>query len=102
MNPNDSKHAIIQIIGAIPAGRVCTYGRVAELAGLPRHARYVGTILKQLPKGSTLPWHRVINGKGQISFPAGSDRWLLQKHKLALEGIVLVNDRVPLRQFRWP
>ena len=100
--PNaEAKHSVIQVIGAIPVGRVCTYGRVAELAGLPRHARYVGTLLKQLPANSKIPWHRAINSQGRISFPAGSDKWQRQKQKLEAEGIVFLGERVPLKQFLW-
>lgn len=95
------KDSVIQVIGAIPRGRVCTYGRIAELAGLPRHARYVGTLLKTLPANSKLPWHRVINSQGRISFPEGSDKWLLQKHKLEQEDIVFQGERISLKQYLW-
>ncbi|RLU03704.1 MAG: cysteine methyltransferase [Ketobacter sp.] len=97
----ETRHSIIQVIGAIPKGKVCTYGRIAELAGLPRHARFVGTILKQLPNDSRIPWHRVINSQGRISFPEGTDKWQLQKQKLEQEGITFIGDRVPLKQFLW-
>ena len=97
----ETRHSIIQVIGAIPKGKVCTYGRIAELAGLPRHARFVGTILKQLPNGSRIPWHRVINSQSRISFPEGTDKWQLQKQKLEQEGITFVGDQVPLKQFLW-
>jgi methylated-DNA-protein-cysteine methyltransferase-like protein len=50
-----------QIVAAIPEGYVTTYGDVAKLAGSPRAARQVGGVLKRLPEGSTLPWHRVVN-----------------------------------------
>lgn len=95
------KDSIIQVIGAIPAGKVCTYGKVAQRAGLPNHARYVGTLLKKLPAGSTIPWHRVINGKGEISFPIGSDKWLMQKNKLEMEGVTVNNGKVRLSEFLW-
>lgn len=101
MTTPETRHSVIQVIGAIPKGRVCTYGRVAELAGLPRHARYVGTILKQLPAKSKIPWHRVINSQGRISFPEGSEKWQLQKQKLELEGITFYGQRIPLKQYLW-
>ena len=44
-----AKHKVLQTIGLIPYGKVCTYGVIAEYAGLPRRARYVGTVLKNLP-----------------------------------------------------
>ncbi|MEE2729179.1 MAG: MGMT family protein [Pseudomonadota bacterium] len=97
----EARHSIIQVVGAIPMGRVCTYGRVAERAGLPGYARYVGTVLKQLPANSSLPWHRVINGQGKISFLVGSDQWQLQKQKLEQEGVEFCGERVSLRQYLW-
>ena len=56
-----------QIVASIPEGCVATYGDVAQLAGSPRAARQVGGVLKRLPEGSTLPWHRVVNRHGDIS-----------------------------------
>ena len=67
--------SIWQIVAAIPQGSVATYGQIARMAGLPTYARYVGTTLKKLPNDSRLPWHRVVNGKGQISFPVNSPAW---------------------------
>jgi len=101
MATQEGKDSVIQVIGAIPKGRVCTYRRVAELAGLPRHARYVGTLLKKLPADSKIPWHRVINSQGRISFPEGSDKWLLQKQKLEHEGILFRGERISLKQYLW-
>lgn len=101
MQNEEVKHSIIQVIGAIPKGKVCTYGNVAKLAGLPNHARYVGSVLKNLPSNSTIPWHRVINSKGAISFPLGSDKWQLQKKKLEDEGVLFKGERVSLQQCSW-
>ena len=56
-----------QIVASIPEGYVATYGDIAHLAGSPRAARQVGGVLKRLPEGSTLPWHRVVNRHGDIS-----------------------------------
>ena len=99
MANSDLKHQIIQVVGAIPRGKVCTYGQVAKLAGLPQHARYVGTVLKQLPPHSKIPWHRVINSQGRLSFPAYSDKWHLQKSRLQQEGIEFTADRISLKRF---
>lgn len=74
-----------QIVASIPEGYVTTYGDVALLAGSPRAARQVGGVLKRLPEGSTLPWHRVVNRHGDISL-TGPD---LQRQRQALlaEGV---------------
>lgn len=92
---------ILTVLHQIPEGSLCTYGHVAELAGAPRHARMVGTLLKKLPNGSTIPWHRVINSQGHISFPQGSDKFLEQQEKLANEGVFMLNGKYNLRQYLW-
>lgn len=92
---------IWQFVAAIPPGSVATYGQIARMAGFPTHARYVGTTLKKLPNDSRLPWHRVVNGKGQISFPVNSSPWYKQKERLEAEGIVFIGNGFSLKQFQW-
>ncbi|WP_432460560.1 MGMT family protein [Agarivorans sp. QJM3NY_25] len=89
------------VIAHIPSGKVATYGGVAAMAGYPRMARAVGRCLKQLPEGSSLPWHRVINAQGLISFPEGSAKYQKQRQRLQEEGIVFRHQRVPLKQYLW-
>ncbi len=91
------REQIWQIVNAIPRGRVCTYGQVANLAGMPQQSRLVGRILARLPKGTRLPWHRVINSQGKISNPEPER----QKERLEKEGIVFVNGRINLKIYRW-
>ncbi len=88
-------------LAQVPPGRVVTYGQLAQLAGLGRAARWVGTQLSRLPADSTLPWHRVINAAGRLSLPEGSDGWLEQCQRLRSEGIQLYNGRVSLAHYRW-
>ncbi len=57
------------ILALIPAGRVVSYGQVADLAGLPGRARLVGKVLRETDK--VLPWHRVLGAGGTISLPKG-------------------------------
>ena len=92
---------ILAAVRRIPRGKVCTYGNVAEVAGLPRRARMVGTVLRQT-SGRGLPWYRVINAGGRISFPTGSDAYARQRRKLEGEGVVFVGGRVDLRRYGWP
>jgi methylated-DNA-protein-cysteine methyltransferase related protein len=92
---------ILAAVRRIPRGKVCTYGDVAEVAGLPRRARLVGTVLRQT-SGRGLPWYRVINAGGRISFPVGSDAYARQRHKLEAEGVVFAGGRVDLRRYGWP
>ncbi|WP_207062602.1 MGMT family protein [Motiliproteus sp. SC1-56] len=100
-NPADKRQRIWQTLAAVPRGRVVTYGQLATLAGLPGHARYVGTCLKQLPPGSTLPWHRVINAAGAISFAEQTPNHQRQRSLLEAEGIRLQAGRIDLKRYRW-
>ena len=93
---------ILAAVKRIPRGRVSTYGSIAEVAGLPRRARLVGTVLKHAPASSALPWFRVINSSGRISLPSGSDAYHRQRSKLEAEGVLFRGDRVDLKRYGWP
>jgi len=86
----------------IPRGRVTTYGSIAELAGLEGHARQVGYALHDLPTNSGVPWHRVINAKGEISPRSAGDSHELQRMLLEEEGIEFdLAGRVDLKKYLW-
>nr|WP_255771806.1 MGMT family protein [Microbulbifer guangxiensis] len=91
--------AIYLVLAKIPAGRVITYGDLAEMAGYPRAARRAGQALRQLPADTTLPWHRVINASGRISLPEPAAQ--RQRERLAQEGVIAIGGRVDLARFRW-
>jgi methylated-DNA-protein-cysteine methyltransferase-like protein len=95
----DINEIIWQVVAAIPKGRVATYGQIAKLAGYPNHARYVGTTLKKLPADSTLPWYRVVNAKGELSFPQGSVQYQKQKLFLEAEGITFNTCKLSLNTY---
>jgi len=64
----DSAYArIYSVVRRIPRGRVATYGQIARLAGLPGQARQVGYALHAMATERPVPWHRVINARGEIS-----------------------------------
>ena len=88
-----------QVVESIPRGHVLTYGEVARLAGMSRAARRVGQALHRAPKGRPLPWHRVVNAQGRISFPADSSGYREQKERLQEEGVVFVEGRIVLQKF---
>ncbi|MBQ4849697.1 MGMT family protein [Pseudoalteromonas sp. MMG012] len=98
---DEHKQLLFTLIGSVPSGKVVAYGQLANLAGLPRQARAVGRLLKNLPEGTTLPWHRVVNSQGKISFPAGSEKFNEQKGRLQEEGIVFKNDKINMTEFQW-
>jgi methylated-DNA-protein-cysteine methyltransferase-like protein len=99
-----SYDAIYAVVRQIPFGKVATYGQIAELANLPRRARMVGYALYRVDTvGATVPWHRVVNAKGEISqspFRNGSDD--LQRSLLEQEGVVFnAAGQINLRHYRW-
>ena len=63
----DFTRRVVEVIRGIPPGAVMTYGQVAACAGSPRAARQVVRILHSMSEKYNLPWHRVINAKGEIS-----------------------------------
>lgn len=94
--------AILAVVQSIPPGTVATYGQVADLAGLPRRWRLVGTALRKLPADSAVPWHRVINAKGQISLRGDGSSVTEQEHLLTEEGVVIDGTgRIRLTDFQW-
>jgi methylated-DNA-protein-cysteine methyltransferase-like protein len=86
MQPFTSR--VIELIKRIPKGRVMTYGQIAACAGNHRAARQVVRILHSQTRKHRLPWHRVINAKGEIGIrePALRER---QIELLEQEGVVL-------------
>jgi methylated-DNA-protein-cysteine methyltransferase-like protein len=87
---------------AVPPGKISTYGDIAERAGLPGAARRVGAALRKLPKGSEVPWHRIVNASGRSSLPPGSTGADRQRALLAEEGVLLgTGGAAVLRRYRW-
>ncbi len=92
---------VIQIIQAIPEGKVATYGQIARMAGSPRAARQVVRILHSMSKKHQLPWHRVINAKGEIAIK-DEPLYYEQIINLQMEGVeVSSNGKVDLQKFQW-
>jgi methylated-DNA-protein-cysteine methyltransferase related protein len=101
MSAYDNIYAIVR---QIPQGRVATYGQIADLAQLYGQARLVGYALFRVnDPASEIPWHRVINAKGEISYSSlrlGGD--YLQRSLLEDEGIEFSqNGKIDLRRYQW-
>lgn len=88
-----------KVVSEIPPGHVLTYGEVARLSGLPTAARRVSQALRRAPRGMRLPWHRVINSQGKISFPEDSSGWKSQKDRLEGEGVIFLKGKINLDRF---
>jgi methylated-DNA-protein-cysteine methyltransferase related protein len=77
---------VINIIRHIPSGKVMSYGQIAKVAGSPRGARQVVRILHSMSGKYNLPWHRVINAKGEIGIQ-DEELFFTQKSLLEDEGV---------------
>lgn len=88
-------------VNAIPAGQVSSYGQIADFAGLPGRARLVGKSLGQIPKGRQVNWHRVLRSNGQLAFVKGSEQAVRQTGLLQEENVVVLNNRVNMKEFNW-
>lgn len=92
---------IYEVVNDIPAGKVATYGQIAQLIGLPRHARHVGFALANLAPDSSIPWHRVVNAQGK-THPKHGRSVSFQKDRLSEEGITFnSSQRIDLKKFQW-
>lgn len=90
----DFARRILDCVESIPAGRVLTYGDVAEMAGT-RSPRVVGNVLAM--DGGTVPWHRVLRFDGSMA-PHLVDE---QRQLLLSEGVGFLGAKADLKAFRW-
>jgi len=99
--PSEKTVKIWKTVKVIPKGKVASYGQIADLAGLPGRARLVGKALGLASKEMKLPWHRVLRSSGQLAFEKGSQQAEKQKGLLQQEEVVVLNNRVKLKDFGW-
>jgi methylated-DNA-protein-cysteine methyltransferase-like protein len=92
---------IYSTIRRIPRGKVASYGEITRLCGLIRQARLVGRALRNLPPNSGVPWHRVVNAQGKISFPVNSASYRRQKSLLVKDGVRFRCGQIDLSRFGW-
>lgn len=98
---SESARKIVELIQAIPAGRVSSYGQIAQMAGLPHGARQVAKILHSCSDKYHLPWHRVIGSSGKISLAMESGG-AVQRDLLRAEGVrVSDSGKVDSSDFIW-
>lgn len=102
-NPQASLYGrIYAAVRKIPKGSVSTYGRIARLVRAPG-PRVVGYAMAALPAGSTVPWQRVVNHKGEISLRKGGGGEIRQRRLLEAEGVHFnLRGRIDLETYGWP
>ena len=99
-NPPNAKSffaTVWNIVLQIPPGKVSSYGQIASMIPADEDMeparmrnlapRWVGTALRKTPRGKSIPWHRVINSQGTISFPSGSPHADDQRRLLEQEAV---------------
>ena len=84
---------VLHVIKSIPRGRVASYGQVAMLAGAPRNARQVGSMLKEGLCWGGMPWWRVLGSSGKSSLPANAGG-NTQRENLTAEGVMFRDSGV--------
>ncbi|KYG64126.1 DNA methyltransferase [Bdellovibrio bacteriovorus] len=93
---------VLSLIKSIPMGKVASYGQIAVLAGKPQGSRGVGWILNSCTEAYDLPWQRVINSQGRISFPRATKQYNKQKSLLLKEKVKFKdNDSIDLEKYGW-
>jgi methylated-DNA-protein-cysteine methyltransferase related protein len=90
---DDKRARVVQVIRALPAGKVSSYGAVARAAGWAGAARQVVQILRQVPG---LPWHRVLGSGGAIKLTGESGAE--QRFRLRMEGVAFRGVRVDMKR----
>lgn len=84
-NPEATIERVLGVVELIPAGRVVSYGDVAELVGST--PRRVGSIMAE--RGSTVPWWRVTNASGRMPAHLADEaarRWAAESTPLRADG----------------
>src|SRR5262249_60607350 len=88
-----------RLVRRIPSGRVLTYGEIAARLGRPGNARAVGHAMSVCP--SDIPWHRVVNARGEISPRAHQSAMVTQRIRLEQAGGAFRAGRGMLARHRW-
>lgn len=81
------------VVRRIPIGHVTTFGDIAGELGLRSVARQVGWALAALPPAQDdVPWHRVVNARGEVSKREGGIPCDRQVHRLRQEGLIVTRN----------
>jgi methylated-DNA-protein-cysteine methyltransferase-like protein len=98
VTPQEYVEEVLALIERIPAGRVMSYGAIADAladASGRNSARLVGNILAR--HGGGVPWHRVVNSSGR-SAPGHEQE---ARRRLLEDGVPLRGDHVDMRRAGW-
>lgn len=101
--PVSFNQLVYALVRAIPYGKVLSYGRVADLLGVPHGARAVGWALHSLSRSEPpVPWHRVVNVQGRVSIKGSPEAAMEQRIRLEGEGVIFdETDTLDMRRYLW-
>ncbi len=93
MNKQSFFNDVYDVVRLIPAGRVTSYGAIAEYLGAKRSARMVGWAMHGAVAAHDIPAHRVVNRSGLLTGKVhfGGDR---MQRLLEEEDIKIQNDQI--------
>lgn len=90
-------YEILSVVEEIPAGKVASYGQIAQLVGRDKNARLVGKVLSRAEYYGSYPCHRVVNHVGRLAL-----HWAGQRDLLLKEGVTFkINGCVDMRKHQW-
>ncbi|GAB4395602.1 MAG: MGMT family protein [Microscillaceae bacterium] len=85
---------VYAVVKLIPAGRVSTYGAIAEYLGSKGSARMVGWAMNAAHTHPEVPAHRVVNRQGLLTGRHHFATPTLMQELLEKEGVRVVADQV--------
>lgn len=90
MRDNGFSQRVWELATSIPAGRVTTYGILANAAGGgAMAARSITSILGKAPNQGAIPYHRIVYAGGKVWLPAGREAARLKQYRA--EGIMVTS-----------
>lgn len=100
-NKEDIYTKIYAIVREIPAGKVSTYGAIADKIGIRSSARMVGWALNKAAGNTDIPCHRVVNRNGELTGKMHFATPTLMKELLLAEGIDFDKEAVNMQKHFW-
>ncbi len=101
VNEQKYRKRVYEIVRGIPAGKVMTYGQIAEILGEGYTPRTIGYVMHAADT-ENVPWQRVINVQGSCSTGKMTLPVNLQQKMLEDEGIIFnEKGRCDLNIYRW-
>ncbi len=102
-DPPDLRAVLWDLVAQLPAGRVATYGGLADALGDRVAARWVGQVLIRDQEAAELPTHRVVRAGGELGAFVGGGvqdkRELLEREGVAIDATKRDEQTVNLEEF---